>query len=134
MARHSAACLLIVGLLTGISSATEAERRVDRRALLVGCTDYQLSNLPDLWGPSNDVPAWSRALVRFFGFTESNVRSLVGWPQAPDDRPTRENIVNYIKYLLNTSVENDQVVILLAGHGAQIPAMKFNFRLAELRG
>ena len=68
------------------------------------------------------MPAWSRVLVRRFGFDEREVRSLVGWPEDPADRPTRENIVKGVQHLLAKSLAGDQAVIVLAGHGAQIPA------------
>jgi Caspase domain len=124
MARAWSVGWLIAMYLVGVARAGDVEQpqRVGRRALLVGCTDYRLANLPDLWGPSNDVPAWSQALVRRLGFAEREVRMLVGWPENPADRPTRENIVKGIEDLLARSASGDQALIVLAGHGAQIPA------------
>jgi Caspase domain len=122
MARLSVACLLIVTILPSTVSAGDASDQVRRRALLVGCTDYQLARLPDLWGPSNDVHAWSKVLVKLFGLAERDVRVLLGWPEDPAARPTRKNIVNCINELLTISGAGDQLVILLAGHGAQVPA------------
>lgn len=124
MVRLSVACVLIVALLGSVVPASDAKDQVRRRALLVGCTDYRLASLPDLWGPSNDVHAWSRALVKHFGLAASDVRALSGWPEDPADRPTRENIVKCIQDLLATSNAGDQLVILLAGHGAQVAAAK----------
>jgi hypothetical protein len=124
MVRYGFAGWLIAMSLVGMAPADDARQggRVGRRALLVGCTDYRLANLPDLWGPSNDVPAWSRALVLHLRFHEREVRSLVGWPENPADRPTRKNIVEGIQDLLARSAPGDHALIVLAGHGAQIPA------------
>ena len=91
MARVSVACLLVVALIGRIASANDSQDPVKRRALLVGCTDYELASLPDLWGPFNDVPAWSRLLINLFGFADSDVRTLVGGPKGPVNRPTRDN-------------------------------------------
>ena len=45
------------------ASGTRAAGNRSYFALLVGCTDYQLSGIPELWGPNNDVPEWAKLLV-----------------------------------------------------------------------
>ena len=93
-------------------------------ALLVGCTDYQLSGIPELWGPTNDVAEWANLLVNRFGFPAANVTSLVGWPEDAAKRPTRANIGNAVDAIHARSKPGDQVVIVLNGHGSQVPSPK----------
>ena len=93
-------------------------------ALLVGCTDYQLSGIPDLWGPANDIPVWAKILVNRFGFPAANVRSLVGWPEDAGKRPTYANITKAVDEIHARSKPGDQVVIVLCGHGSQVPCPK----------
>lgn len=107
--------------LLGASTAQEPPRPPARRALLVGCTRYQLASIRELWGPANDAPMWSRLLVGGFGFREADITRLVGWPDDPAGRPTRDNIAAALDRLVAQSAEGDQVVIILSGHGAQVP-------------
>lgn len=88
-------------------------------ALLVGCTKYD--GAPPLQGPVNDVRVMSELLARRFQFPEANVRKLVGWPDAAGDRPTYANIAAEFKKLIDLAKPNSQIVILLSGHGSQVP-------------
>ncbi|MFO0959125.1 MAG: caspase family protein [Isosphaeraceae bacterium] len=97
-----------------------------RRALLVGCTKYELAGVPELWGPANDIPLWRKTLVDSFGFGGDDVAVLLGWPEDPSRRPTRSNIAAAFERLIAESRGGDHVVIVLSGHGAQIPVPEEN--------
>lgn len=109
---------------TAGASGTRVVRNRSCFALLVGCTDYQLSGIPELWGPTNDVAEWAKLLVNRFGFPAANVMSLVGWPEDAAKRPTCANIRNAVDAIHARSKPGDQVVIVLNGHGSQVPSPK----------
>jgi hypothetical protein len=91
-------------------------------ALLVGCTEYQhMPAIPELFGPANDVPKFAELLVKKFDFAEKNITRLVGWPKDLSARPTYANIVAGFEDLLRKADNRSQIVILLSGHGSQIP-------------
>ena len=96
-------------------------------ALLVGCTTYTehptFKDLP-LEGPGNDVPLFERLLCERFGFDPKNITRLVGWPDEPEKRPTYGNIKAAFEALIQKVGKDTQVVILLAGHGTEIPIPK----------
>jgi len=108
----------------GVASGNQPTGSLSYFALLVGCTDYQSSGLPDLWGPANDIPAWAKVLVNRFGFPAANVISLVGWPEDARKRPTYANITRAVDEIHARSKSGDQVVIVLSGHGTQVPSPK----------
>jgi hypothetical protein len=105
-------------------AANSPSRGPRRRALLVGCTDYQLPSVGELWGPANDIPMWEATLVKWFGFPESDVCTLVGWPNEEAQRPTYANIKRAIEVIISRSQADDEVVIVLSGHGSQIPVLR----------
>src|SRR5688572_18978836 len=93
-----------------------------KRALLVGCTAYpNQSRLRQLSGPINDVRMWERLLTdpRGLAFPRENVKQLAGWPAEAEKRPTYANIVKAFKDLIDSAGADDQVFILLSGHGIQ---------------
>lgn len=92
-------------------------------ALLVGCTKYpNCPKLRELVGPQNDVPMLARVLQNQFGFDGSNIRTLVGWGDNPSSRPTYDNIAIAFERLIGEVTTGSQVVVLMSGHGTQVPA------------
>jgi Caspase domain len=89
-------------------------------ALLVGCTRYVHDERMNLEGPVNDVKLFGGLLARH-GFAEAGITALSGWPDDPARRPTRANIVAGFDWLIKQADDQAQVVILLSGHGSQIP-------------
>lgn len=89
-------------------------------ALLVGCSEYVNLEGHHLKGPTNDVRAFGQALVNQFGFPSNEVRQLVGWPDDPSKRPTRENIVSEFQSLIDRVTPNAHVAIYLSGHGTRV--------------
>lgn len=91
-----------------------------RSALLVGCAEYSSPAIRSLAGPTNDVQLMAEVLAKSCGFAEADITMLTGGAQA-DHAPTRDNIAREFVKLRDQVQPDDQVVILLAGHGSQQP-------------
>jgi hypothetical protein len=94
-----------------------------RQALLVGVTKYD--HLPEghhLSGPGNDVRLMRQFLQQRYQFAADGIVSLTEEDGRPERRPTRANIEREFRRLAEGAHVGDQVVILLAGHGARQPA------------
>jgi hypothetical protein len=90
--------------------------------LLIGCGHYpNLSRDYQLQGPPNDV-AITRELLQSerFGVKPEDVMILVSG-SVPEREPTGANIRAAFEKMCATVQRNDQVLILLAGHGCQVP-------------
>ena len=77
-------------------------------------------------GPANDIPMYWELLTnpdRGFNFAPHDIHALVGWPDNPDDRPTRDNIERAFETLIARAAAGTQVFVVLSGHGVQIPLM-----------
>ena len=83
------------------------------RALLVGVNKYRIAG-SDLSGCVNDVTNMSDILLRHFGFTTKEIRILV------DERATKKNILDRLKWLVNKAKGNDRLLFHFSGHGSQI--------------
>ncbi len=99
-------------------------------ALLVGCTSYPLAgedSIPALTGPENDARLWFDLLTDRglptprFGFAPKDITQLVGWPDDVAKRPTNQNIRAAFEDLIRRADRDAQVVIVLSGHGSQLP-------------
>ena len=74
-------------------------------------------------GPPNDVALMRRVLESEpFKMTSSNIVTLAGWPQEPEQRPTRANIEKAFQRLAEQAGKGDHIFVLMAGHGSQQPA------------
>jgi hypothetical protein len=92
------------------------------RAILIGCGNYpHLSKDYQLQGPPNDV-AITRELIQSerFGVEPENITVLVPG-LSPDSEPTGANIRAAFENMCATAQSGEQVLILLAGHGCQVP-------------
>jgi hypothetical protein len=93
------------------------------RALLVGCSRYpNLGERFQLGGPENDVELFAEVLRDRYEVPADRLEVLAGWPEAPDRRPTRANILAGLRRLAETARAGEQVIVFLAGHGSQQPA------------
>jgi uncharacterized caspase-like protein len=100
-----------------------AEQGSAKRALLVGVTRYDhLPKAVHLSGPANDVQLMRKLLQECYRFPAAAIVTLTEDEGTPDRRPTRANIEREFRRLAEQSQQGDQVVILLAGHGARQPA------------
>ena len=118
--------VLALGILLGIGSpASSAEPT--RRALLIGCSEYPeqvvagltTRRITPLPGAANDVSRFASLLRDDFGFQE--VQTLVGWSEKPATRPTAKAISDAFDSLVARTSAGDQIMILLSGHGTQLP-------------
>lgn len=90
-----------------------------RRALLIGCSQYS-GDISPLPGAANDVQRFAVLLSKNFGFDDVETLAGVGG----DDRPTAKAISARFSELIARTEPHDQVVILLSGHGTQMPVPK----------
>ncbi|MGH7227106.1 MAG: caspase family protein, partial [Gemmataceae bacterium] len=91
--------------------------------MLVGVTKYDhLPTSLHLVGPANDAHLMRQLLEKSDHFVADAIVSLTEDEGRPDRRPTRANIAREFRRLAEQAREGDQVVILLAGHGARQPA------------
>jgi hypothetical protein len=91
-----------------------------RLALVVGVTKYDNLKGKNLIGPGNDVVLMRKVLKERFGFADNEIVTLAEG-NAAAGRPTRANIKREFDRLAKEARTNDQVVILLGGHGSQQP-------------
>jgi len=111
-----------LGLSVCLQTLAQSDAQPQRYALLVGCTEYRnCDRIPELWGPANDVPMFAELLATVFGFDLQNMTQLTGWPDEESSRPTHDNIVAAFEDLIGKSQPDTQIVILMSGHGTQIP-------------
>lgn len=103
------------------SPSSPASAEGARYALLIGCTTYD--HRPDirpLVGPANDVQLMHDLLQQQFGFPEASI-AVLSEKRGGNHRPVRANIVREFKVLAQRAQKDDQVVILMSGHGSQQP-------------
>lgn len=121
-------CAIVLGMVPAIAAIVplEAEPQSGTRkfALLVGCTAYEhLPKHRQLAGPANDVVAFRRILRERFGFADGDIVTLSELDGKTNStlRPTRANIMRELERLATSAGQDDQVVVLLGGHGSQQP-------------
>lgn len=107
-----------------ISLFTLGSVLAEKHALLVGVTTYP-SLARDQWlvGPENDVALAREVLTGDrFKFSNKNITTLAAWPKEESKRPTRANIAKGFAALAEKAKKDDQIFILMSGHGSQQPA------------
>jgi len=93
-------------------------------ALIIGCS-YNLSNppiTPKLKGTCNDARHMVSFLKQYCGYRDENIVLMVddiATIKMTDRFPTRNNIFNQIRTILNNAQTSDEVTIFYAGHGTQ---------------
>ena len=101
----------INGEISKISMPKQIEyTNVSRKALLVGIN--YIGTKVELKGCINDVNGVSNILTR--------CQSVVKLTDTTDMKPTRNNILNEFKKLLNDSKAGDCLMFLFSGHGSQM--------------
>ncbi|MEO5741890.1 MAG: caspase family protein [Vicinamibacterales bacterium] len=85
-----------------------------KRALLIGINKYQIPGA-DLRGCVNDVKDLSAALVEFYGFKKSDIKTLV------DGAATQKAMQDGIASLLRGAKKGDVLVLHYSGHGSNVP-------------
>lgn len=106
---------------TAAAPAAGAPVEGRRFALLVGCTKYSaLGPKYTLEGPANDVALFERLLRDRFRFAAADITRLVH-ANPMESRPTYANITRELDRLVAAVRRDDEVFILLSGHGSQQP-------------
>ncbi len=105
----------------GRKEAAEPAAKPNHHALLIGVGRYpNLAEKYQLQGPPNDVVLLGDLLKARFGFDPKNIATLSD--AAGEHQPTYKNIKREFEKLAGKEFKSgDQVVILLSGHGMQIP-------------
>ncbi|MEM1234002.1 MAG: caspase family protein [Pseudomonadota bacterium] len=91
------------------------------RALLVGVSAYHESLAavaPPLVGPANDVLLIRDTLAQL-GMPPDRITLM---SDKAGDVPTRDTVLGALAALTETATRGEEIVIFLAGHGAQVPA------------
>ncbi len=123
-------CRIVVALILATSlrmslvtdAVLAAEKPIQGRALLVGCTKYDhLEPSLHLQGPANDVALMRSLLIERFAFPAERIVSLTELTGRADVRPTRANIEREFQRLGREALPGEPIVIFLAGHGSQQP-------------
>ncbi len=83
------------------------------KALLVGINKYKMPGA-DLNGCVNDVTNIRDILVKYLGFTISNIRVVV------NERATKKAIIERLKWLVKDAKSGDRLLFHFSGHGSQI--------------
>lgn len=126
---HCRVQICMLGAFLALLLVANEAWATSRHALLVGCSTYPDSSISSLPGAENDVVGFEAILSRQLGFDD--VTSLVGWPEDPQTRPTYENIVREFERLIRETDVDSQVVIVMAGHGSQLPVSKDQANLLD---
>ncbi|KAM7251870.1 hypothetical protein ACFE04_023753 [Oxalis oulophora] len=109
-----------------ISGVNGNNKEARKRALLCGVSYTKGERLD---GTLNDVILFKDLLITTFGFGDQNICVLteeeLDQPgkevEAKDRIPTRENIMNSLKWLVEDCKSGDSLVFYFAGHGRQVP-------------
>jgi hypothetical protein len=94
-------------------SSIQKGRPMAQRALLVGVNDYP-GTQNDLLGCVNDITNVYDVLVKYFGFTSTDVTLL------QDGRATKAAILAALGKLAGASRAGDRLVFHYSGHGSQV--------------
>ena len=93
-------------------------------ALIIGCS-YNFSNppiTPKLKGTCNDARHMASFLKQYCEYKDENIVLMVddvATIRTTDRYPTRNNIFNQIRTILNNAQPSDEVTFFYAGHGTQ---------------
>ncbi|CAL0334351.1 unnamed protein product [Lupinus luteus] len=96
-------------------SSLSLSTRCNKRAVLCGVT-YGRRKF-SLKGSINDVVNMKELLVNNFNFPIGCIRILTEEEKKPNLIPTRQNILNSLKWLIKDSQAGDSLVFYFSGHG-----------------
>ena len=107
---------------SGWFEAAQTEPQPVRRALLVGCGQYdRLASSKRLLAPMNDVALARATFQTTLGFAPDDFVELTDEAD-PQHLPTRANILAALDQLVDTAVADQQTIIFLAGYSGKQPA------------
>lgn len=87
---------------------------MSKKALLIGI-NYIDTDL-ELRGCINDVISIKSFIMREYGFTENEIIMLT--EVSKKKQPTKQNIINYLKWLVKDIDENSRLFLHYSGHGS----------------
>ncbi|KAF3435030.1 hypothetical protein FNV43_RR22117 [Rhamnella rubrinervis] len=96
--------------------------RSNKRALLCGVTYNSKKYI--LRGTVNDVMKMKGFLIHSFGFPEECIRVLTEFEHGEEFIPTKINIQNCLKWLVDGCKSGDSLVFYFSGHGLRQPDFK----------
>ncbi|KAL4036684.1 hypothetical protein IC575_000248 [Cucumis melo] len=111
-----------------LSSTSSDGRRTIKRALLCGVTYKNWKHR--LQGTVNDVRNMQDLLINYFGYSKQNIRILTEDETKPEQIPTKKNIQNGLKWLVEGCTGGENLVFYFSGHGLRQP----DFDMDELDG
>jgi hypothetical protein len=89
-----------------------------KKALLIGCNYFGSRN--ELRGCINDVHNMKAFLMEFYNFKLENMVVLTDDQQDPKFVPTRQNMLNAMRWLVSDAHPNDSFFFHYSGHGSQV--------------
>lgn len=109
-----------------------------RKAFCVGI-NYAGSDA-ELRGSVNDALRWAEVLMHHFGFTRNNVLvmideypsgEIVGDYDPGYSRPTQDNVLEGLDWLIQDAAAGDMLLFSFSGHAVQVPESAFAARANE---
>ncbi|XVF44787.1 hypothetical protein PTKIN_Ptkin02bG0152000 [Pterospermum kingtungense] len=94
--------------------------RSSKRAVLCGIT-YSDTKQNKLKGSINDVRNMRDLLITRFGYPREFIRVLTEEETDQRYKPTRQNIENSLRWLVNDCQSGDSLVFFYSGHGSREP-------------
>ena len=89
-------------------------------ALVVGINHYNSSVISDLGGCANDARAVYGFMTQRLGVSTTNIRLLSSTGVEADEKlPSRQNIINGWRWLIEQAESGDQLFFHFSGHGSQ---------------
>ncbi|KAJ3920169.1 peptidase C14, caspase domain-containing protein, partial [Lentinula edodes] len=88
-----------------------------KKALCVGINYFNTSS--ELRGCINDAQNMQQFLCTHFGYKREDIVMLTDDAQNPRQRPTRDNILQAMQWLVNNAQPNDSLFFHYSGHGGQ---------------
>ena len=87
---------------------------MSKRALLIGVNRYQIPGA-DLRGCVNDVQNLKAVLLKYYGFTQANIKTLT------DLQATKKKLQAGMESLVRGAKRGDVLLIHYSGHGSNVP-------------
>jgi formylglycine-generating enzyme required for sulfatase activity len=114
-------CAVLIALASLVGWSDDA-KKAKKYALLVGVTEYDHSDLPNLKYTENDVDELAKVLTDQKGAAFDEVIILTTKRGAKDDgaKPTAANLRKQLKALTDKTTKHDVLLIGLSGHGLEL--------------
>ncbi|KAL5633483.1 hypothetical protein ACGC1H_003845 [Rhizoctonia solani] len=104
---------------TAFEQSSQAPRLGRRKALCIGINYIDIGSNIELQGCINDVHRIANFLTVQFGYKTENIWKLTDDAVDPRYRPTRENIITAMHWLVEDAQPTDSLFFHFSGHGGQ---------------